>query len=46
MKACGFKKLQAILKELKSVIKHAQLIPLSVNCYELPNDLKKPTKIE
>jgi len=44
LKAGGFEKLQAIRKEPKSVIKHAQPIPLSVNCYELPNNLKEPTK--
>jgi hypothetical protein len=46
IKASGFEKLQAIRKEPKSVIKHVQLIPLSVNCYELPNNFKEPTKIE
>jgi len=29
----------------KLVIKHAQLIPLIVNCYKLLNNLKKLTKI-
>ena len=46
MKASGFKKLQSILKVPKSVIKHAQLIPLTVNCYELRNNRKEPTKTE
>lgn len=40
------RKLQAILNELKSVIKHAQPITLSVNCYELLNNLKEPTMIK
>jgi hypothetical protein len=45
-KATGFEKLQAILNELKSVIEHVQLIPLSVNCYELLNNLKEPIMIK
>jgi hypothetical protein len=43
-KASGLEKLQAILKEPKSVIKHSQPILLSVKCYKLLNNLKEPTK--
>jgi len=42
--ASGFEKLHTILKGPKSVIKHAQPVPLSVNCYKLLNNLKEPTK--
>ena len=43
-KASGLEKLQAILKEPKSVTKYAHPIPLSVNCYELLKNPKEPTK--